>query len=67
MSWIVVALGAACMIALGILLLVWPHATLTLVAILIGCGLVVVGSGPALRGLYCPRRREAAGCAPPTS
>jgi len=44
LSWAVVALGAACMIALGILLLVWPHATLTLVAILIGCGLVVSGA-----------------------
>lgn len=44
LSWVVVALGAACMIALGVLLLVWPHATLTLVAILIGCGLVVSGA-----------------------
>lgn len=44
LSWVVVALGAACMIALGILLLVWPNATLTLVAILIGCGLIVSGA-----------------------
>ncbi len=42
-SWPVVAVGALGMIALGIILLVWPHASLTVVAILIGAALVVSG------------------------
>jgi uncharacterized membrane protein HdeD (DUF308 family) len=36
-------LGALCLIAVGIILLVWPAATLTLVAILIGAALVATG------------------------
>lgn len=43
MSWIVVALGALAMVALGVMLLVWPHASLTIVAILIGAALVASG------------------------
>jgi uncharacterized membrane protein HdeD (DUF308 family) len=42
-SWSVVLLGALGMIALGICLLVWPHASLTVVAILIGAAIVVSG------------------------
>jgi len=36
-------LGALCLLALGIIMLVWPHATLTLVSILIGAALVATG------------------------
>jgi uncharacterized membrane protein HdeD (DUF308 family) len=43
MSWMVVALGALAMLALGVMLLVWPHASLTIVAILIGAALVASG------------------------
>lgn len=42
-SWPAVLLGSLGMIALGICLLVWPHASLTVVAILIGAALVVSG------------------------
>ncbi len=42
-SWPAVLLGGLAMIALGICLLVWPHASLTVVAILIGAALVVSG------------------------
>ncbi len=44
MSWSVVLLGALVMIGLGIALLVWPHASLTVVAILVGCALVISGA-----------------------
>jgi len=44
MSWTVLLLGALGMIALGILLLVWPSASLTVVAILIGAALIVSGA-----------------------
>lgn len=43
MSWGIVALGALCMLAAGVILLVWPHATLMVVAILIGAALVASG------------------------
>ena len=43
MSWMVVALGALAMLAVGVMLLVWPHASLTIVAILIGAALVASG------------------------
>lgn len=43
MTWGIVLLGGLCMLALGIILLVWPHATLTVVAILIGAALVASG------------------------
>jgi uncharacterized membrane protein HdeD (DUF308 family) len=42
-SWTVLLFGSLCMIAAGILLLVWPSATLTIVAILIGAALVGAG------------------------
>jgi uncharacterized membrane protein HdeD (DUF308 family) len=42
-SWTAVLFGGLCMIAAGILLLVWPRATLTVVAVLIGLALVVSG------------------------
>lgn len=44
MSWTVVLLGALVMIGLGIALLVWPHASLTVVAILFGAALVISGA-----------------------
>jgi uncharacterized membrane protein HdeD (DUF308 family) len=43
MAWTAALAAAIGMIAVGILLLVWPHATLTVVAILIGAALVVTG------------------------
>jgi uncharacterized membrane protein HdeD (DUF308 family) len=42
-SWWAVLLGALGMVALGIALLVWPHASLTVVAILIGAAVLVSG------------------------
>jgi uncharacterized membrane protein HdeD (DUF308 family) len=42
-SWPAVLVGALGLIALGIMLLVWPHASLTVVAILIGAALLVSG------------------------
>lgn len=44
MSWSVVLLGALVMIGLGIALLVWPHASLMVVAILFGAALVISGA-----------------------
>jgi uncharacterized membrane protein HdeD (DUF308 family) len=44
MSWTVLLLGALVMIGLGIALLVWPHASLTVVAILFGAALVISGA-----------------------
>jgi uncharacterized membrane protein HdeD (DUF308 family) len=44
MSWTVVLLGSLVMIGLGIALLVWPHASLTVVAILFGAALVISGA-----------------------
>jgi uncharacterized membrane protein HdeD (DUF308 family) len=44
MSWMVVAVGALGLIALGIMLLVWPNVSLTIVAILIGAALCVAGA-----------------------
>lgn len=43
MAWTAVLAAAIGMIAVGILLLVWPDATLTVVAILIGAALIVTG------------------------
>jgi uncharacterized membrane protein HdeD (DUF308 family) len=42
-SWPAVAICGLGLIALGIILLVWPHASLTVVAILIGAALLVSG------------------------
>jgi uncharacterized membrane protein HdeD (DUF308 family) len=55
-SWPVVAVGALAMIALGIMLLVWPHASLTIVAILIGAALVVSGLVRLWEGLTATDR-----------
>jgi uncharacterized membrane protein HdeD (DUF308 family) len=43
MAWPAALVAAIGMIAVGILLLVWPSATLTVVAILIGAALIVTG------------------------
>jgi uncharacterized membrane protein HdeD (DUF308 family) len=42
-AWPAVLVGGLGLIALGVILLVWPHASLTVVAILIGAALVVSG------------------------
>jgi uncharacterized membrane protein HdeD (DUF308 family) len=42
-SWPAVLAGSLGMIALGLILLVWPHASLTVVAILIGAAILVSG------------------------
>jgi uncharacterized membrane protein HdeD (DUF308 family) len=42
-TWGAVLLGGLGMVGLGICLLVWPHASLTVVAILIGAALIVSG------------------------
>jgi len=42
-SWMVVLLAALGMIAVGIMLIAWPAATLTIVAILLGAALIVSG------------------------
>jgi uncharacterized membrane protein HdeD (DUF308 family) len=42
-SWPAVLAGGLLLIAVGVMLLVWPNVTLTIVAILIGAGLVVSG------------------------
>jgi uncharacterized membrane protein HdeD (DUF308 family) len=44
MSWAAVAVGGVCMIAAGIILLVWPHATITVIAVLIGLALIASGA-----------------------
>lgn len=43
LSWAAVLLGGLCLIAAGIALLVWPHVTLTIVALIIGAAVVVSG------------------------
>lgn len=43
MAWPAALLAAVGMIGLGIVLLVWPHATLSVVAVLIGAALLVTG------------------------
>jgi uncharacterized membrane protein HdeD (DUF308 family) len=42
-AWPAVLVGGLGLVALGVILLVWPHASLTVVAILIGAALVVSG------------------------
>ncbi len=42
-SWGAVLLGGLLMIAVGVMILVWPAATLTIVAVLLGAALVVSG------------------------
>jgi uncharacterized membrane protein HdeD (DUF308 family) len=55
-SWPAVLLGGLGMIALGICLLVWPHASLTVVAILIGAALLVSGLIRLWEGLSASNR-----------
>jgi uncharacterized membrane protein HdeD (DUF308 family) len=43
MAWTAALIAAIGMVAVGVLLLVWPNATLTVVAILIGAALIVAG------------------------
>jgi uncharacterized membrane protein HdeD (DUF308 family) len=42
-AWLAVLTAAVATLAVGVLLVVWPKATLTIVAILLGAGLVVSG------------------------
>lgn len=60
LSWAVVLLCALGMIALGIMLLVWPHASLTVVAILVGAALIVSGAVRLYEG-FTARGSESAG------
>jgi uncharacterized membrane protein HdeD (DUF308 family) len=55
-SWPAVLLGGLGMIALGICLLVWPHASLTVVAILIGAAILVSGLIRLWEGLAASNR-----------
>ncbi len=64
MAWPAALLAAVGMLGLGIVLLVWPKATLTVVAILIGAALLVAGVFRLFEGITGPAR--AAGCGPPT-
>jgi uncharacterized membrane protein HdeD (DUF308 family) len=49
-SWPGVLVGGLGLLALGIILLVWPHASLTVVAILVGAALVVSGLARLFEG-----------------
>ena len=55
-SWPMVAVGALAMIALGVMLLVWPHASLTVVAILIGAAILISGLVRLWEGLTASNR-----------
>jgi uncharacterized membrane protein HdeD (DUF308 family) len=55
-SWMVLLLGALGMIGLGIALLVWPSASLFVVAILIGAALVVSGAVRLFEGFTATDR-----------
>lgn len=55
-SWPAVAVGALGMVALGVILLVWPHASLTVVAILIGAAILVSGLARLWEGLTASNR-----------
>lgn len=54
-AWPVVALGGLGLLAVGIMLLVWPRESLTLVAILIGAALVVSGVVRLVEGFSAHR------------
>jgi uncharacterized membrane protein HdeD (DUF308 family) len=60
LAWTTALAAAIGMIAVGILLLVWPHATLTVVAILIGAALLVAGGFRLADGIM-DRRGEGGG------
>jgi uncharacterized membrane protein HdeD (DUF308 family) len=55
-SWPAVLLGGLGMIALGICLLAWPHASLTVVAILIGAAILVSGLSRLWEGISASNR-----------
>ena len=42
-SWIIMLVGAAVTFVLGLIIVVWPHATLSVIAILVGIQLLVLG------------------------
>ena len=42
-TWIIMLVGAAVTFVLGLILVIWPHATLTVVAVLLGIQLLVLG------------------------
>jgi uncharacterized membrane protein HdeD (DUF308 family) len=59
-SWAVLLLGALVMIGLGIALLVWPHASLMVVAVLFGAALVISGAVRMYEG-FTARGAESGG------
>jgi uncharacterized membrane protein HdeD (DUF308 family) len=54
-AWPIVALGGLGLLAVGVMLLVWPHASLTIVAILIGAALVASGVVRLVEGFNAHR------------
>ena len=42
-TWIIMLVGAAVTFVLGLILVIWPHATITVVAVLLGIQLLVLG------------------------
>jgi len=42
-SWIIMLVGAAVTFVLGLIIVVWPHATLSVIAVLVGIQLLVLG------------------------
>lgn len=42
-SWIIMLVGAAATFVLGLIIVIWPHATLSVIAILLGIQLLVFG------------------------
>src|SRR6516165_11674280 len=42
-SWIILLIGAVITFGLGLAIVVWPHATLSVIAILVGIQLLVLG------------------------
>lgn len=59
-AWPVVLLAALGMLAIGVILLVWPRATLTVVAILLGAALVIGGIFRLVEG-FTARQASGAG------
>jgi uncharacterized membrane protein HdeD (DUF308 family) len=42
-SWIIMLIGAAVTFVLGLIIVIWPHATLSVIAVLVGIQLLVFG------------------------
>jgi uncharacterized membrane protein HdeD (DUF308 family) len=59
-AWMVLFLAALATIAVGIILLAWPKATLTIVAVLLGAGLVISGLYRLFVGFLSTERSGAA-------